>query len=508
MTALGRIRAAFLTIALAVVAFFPAAAVAAGSTAYVRLAPGDLANGHPINLGINKSVVIDLPKPAGDVLVSNPQIADAVLRTSTRLYLIGMELGQASVFLFDTSGGQIGSFDINVDADLGVLNGLLAEAITDGYVHADALNGSIVLRGQVASSSQAARAVEITQKMIAAQPTSVTTGSSTGNAAGNASSTSQSSTFDPSTGPGVINLIEITGEEQVALKVQVVEVQRSVVKQLGINATTLLNGTNFVFQTLAGAGASPINFPFTPATPTNPGGFSTTYTGDTFNVGATLRALEETRMLRTIAEPTLTAVSGETANFLAGGEFPVPITGSNGQLSIDFKPFGVNLAFTPVVLSAGRISLKVRSEVSQLSTNGAISVPISSGQSVTIPATSVRRAETTVELPSGGAFVIAGLIQENTKRSVSGLPWLQKLPILGTLFSSKDFLTDQTELVMIVTPYLVKPTSPSALTTPGENLMNTSDAEAYFLNRLTKVYGTKSQVPGGAGAAKVGFTFD
>ena len=129
MTALGRIRAAFLTIALAVVAFFPAAAVAAGSTAYVRLAPGDLANGHPINLGINKSVVIDLPKPAGDVLVSNPQIADAVLRTSTRLYLIGMELGQASVFLFDTSGGQIASFDINVDADLGVLNRLLAEAI-------------------------------------------------------------------------------------------------------------------------------------------------------------------------------------------------------------------------------------------------------------------------------------------------------------------------------------------------------------------------------------------
>ena len=194
--------------------------------------------------------------------------------------------------------------------------------------------------------------------------------------------------------------------------------------------------------------------------------------------------------------------------FWRAAKFPVPITGDNGQLSVDFKPFGVNLAFTPVVLSAGRISLKVRSEVSELSTNGAISVPISSGQSVTIPATSVRRAETTVELPSGGAFVIAGLIQENTRRSVSGLPWLQKLPILGTLFSSKDFLTDQTELVMIVTPYLVKPTSPNALATPGENFLMASDAEAYFLNRLTKVYGTKSQVPGGADAAKVGFTFD
>ncbi len=212
-------------------------------------------------------------------------------------------------------------------------------------------------------------------------------------------------------------------------------------------------------------------------------------------------------MLRTIAEPTLTAVSGETANFLAGGEFPVPVTGNNGELSIEFKQFGVNLAFTPVVLSAGRISLKVRSEVSELSTNGAVSVPIANGQSVTIPATSVRRAETTVELPSGGAFVIAGLTQESTRRSVSGLPWLQKLPILGQVFSSKDFLSDQTELVMIVTPYLVKPTSPNALARPDQDMLTTSDAESYFLNRLTKVYGTKDQVPGGA-SAQVGFTFD
>jgi pilus assembly protein CpaC len=342
--------------------------------------------------------------------------------------------------------------------------------------------------------------------MIARSPLSVTSGTSTG-AATAPTSTSSTATYEADSGPGIINLLTITGEEQVALKVQVVEVQRSVVKQLGINPTTLLNGSNFVFQTLTGVGASPINFPFTPSTPLNPGGFSTTYNGDNFDVGATLRALEETRMLRTIAEPTLTAVSGETADFLAGGEFPVPVTGDNGQLSIEFKQFGVNLAFTPVVLSAGRISLKVRSEVSELSTNGAVSVPIGIGQSVTIPATSVRRAETTVELPSGGAFVMAGLVQESTRRSVSGLPWLQKLPVLGMLFSSKDFLSDQTELVMVVTPYLVKPASPNALTTPGENFLATSDAEAYFLNRLTKVYGTEDQVPGGA-TAQVGFTFD
>jgi pilus assembly protein CpaC len=213
-------------------------------------------------------------------------------------------------------------------------------------------------------------------------------------------------------------------------------------------------------------------------------------------------------MLRTHAEPTLTAVSGETANFLAGGEFPVPVSGDDGEISIQFKPFGVNLAFTPVVLSPGRISLKIRTEVSDLSANGAVSVPIGPGASVTIPATTVRRAETSIELPSGGSFMIAGLIQEDTRRAVSGFPWLQKLPILGSIFSSKDFLSEQTEMLMIVTAYLVKPTAPQELSQPGDNLVMADDAEAYFLNRLTKVYGSDGQVPGGADSAQVGFTFD
>ena len=489
MNTLGRIRAILLTFMLAAVAL-PGLASAQG---YVQLAESD-GTARSVYLGVNKSVVIDLPRPAGDVLVSNPQIADAVLRTSQRLYLIGVRLGQASVFLFDSGGQQIASFDVFVEADLGSLNQLLAESITDGYVRAEPMNGSVILRGQVASSASAGRAVQLTQSMM--DPRVSSTSSSSVGASG--SIQSSSSTFEG--GPGIINLINITGEEQVTLKVQVVEVQRSVIKQLGINTETLLNGTNFFFSTGA-SGASPINFPINSGT--SPGEFLTGVTEEDFSVGATLRALEETNMLRTLAEPTLTAVSGETANFLAGGEFPVPVNSDNGAITVSYKQFGVNLAFTPVVLSAGRIALKVRSEVSDISSTGAVSLPFGD-TAITIPATSVRRAETSIELPSGGSFMIAGLISEDTRRAVTGLPWLQKLPILGQLFSSKDFLSEQTELLMVVTAYLVKPTSPQALATPGDNLMMAGDAEAYLLNRLNKVYGT-----GAVGdAAQVGFTFD
>jgi pilus assembly protein CpaC len=457
----------------------------------VQLSQNDSAN-RPIYLGVNKSVVVDLPQPAGDVLVSNPRIADAVLRTSSRLYLIGVSLGQASVFLFDDAGAQIASFDIYVEADLTSLNQLLAEAIPDGYVRADAVNGSIVLRGQVASSSDAARAQEIAESMIPAFVTQVTSGAGTGNNAG-ATSSFTSTQFDPDTGPQIVNLLNILGEEQVALKVTIAEVQREVVKQLGINISGVLNSGDFSFGTVNG-GISPIPFP--PA-----GGFNFGFDDGDDAISATLEALEETSMIRTLAEPTLTAVTGETADFLAGGEFPFRVCeeADDGDFtcSIEFKRFGVQLAFTPVVLGSGRISLKLRTEVSEIS-------DLLDG----VPVLAARRAETTVELPSGGAFVVAGLITENTRRAINGFPLLQNLPILGALFSSKDFLNRETELVMIVTPYAVKPASPNELTRPDENLFIASDAEAYFFNRLTKVYGKGVELPGGAVSGQVGFTFD
>jgi pilus assembly protein CpaC len=458
---------------------------------FMTLSEADALAGRPVYLGVNKSVVIELPRPAGDVLVSNPAIADAVLRTSTRLYLIGMHLGQANVFLFDQAGGEMASFDVYVEADLSALNQLLAEAIPDGYVRADAMNGNIVLRGQVASSSSSSRAQEITIGMLqgfSAGTTSEAGGDAAGEGGGGGSGVEKR----------VVNLLTITGEEQVALKVTIAEVQREIVKQLGINLQAVVDGViNF---------SNPTSFPINTG---NIASLGQLVLGDEVippgedGIGATVQALEETQMLRTLAEPTLTAVSGETANFLAGGEFPVPVGSDDEGITIEFKQFGVNLAFTPVVLSAGRISLKVRTEVSDLSASGAVSLPFARRASIVIPAVSVRRAETTVELPSGGAFVIAGLVQEETRRAASGLPWLQNLPVLGALFSSKDFLEEQTELVMIVTPYLVKPTSPQALARPDQNLVMSSDAEAYFRNRLTKVYGKAAPASG-----QVGFTFD
>ena len=498
MTLLGRIRAISQTIVVAALASLAAGATAGAQTpGYMQLSAGDILANRPVYLGINKSVVIDLPRPAGDVLVSNPQIADAVLRTSSRLYLIGVTLGQASVFLFDNAGAQIASFDVYVEADLGSLNQLLAEAIPNGYVRAEAIQGSIVLRGQVPSATDSSRAAEITQAMIERSPLSVSSGTSTGGAAGTAASST--STYAAGSGPGIVNLLTITGEEQVSLKVTVAEVQRSVIKQLGINLTGGFTGDDWEIGTSsagAAGGLSPL--PGSLGLNASPGEIGMEVTAGNFNIQATLQALDETNMIRTLAEPTLTAVSGETADFLAGGEVPF-ITGidtDTGIVSVDFKKFGVQLAFTPVVLSAGRISIKVRSEVSEVA-------GFTTGGN---PILSVRRAETTVEQPSGGAFVIAGLLQQSMQRSAGGFPGLRSIPILGALFSSKSYLADETELVMIVTPYLVRPVSPQGLARPDDNFAPPDDAEGYFLNRLTKVYGSEATVPASAG--QVGFEFE
>ena len=468
MTALGRIRATLLTIALAVMAGFAGAAMAQ-SPSYMRLSEADILDNTPVYLGVNKSMVIELPRPAGDVLVSNPAIADAVLRTSRRLYLIGVKLGQANIFLFDAAGQQIAGLDVYVEADLTALNQLLAEAIPEGFVRAEAMNGNIVLRGEVASATASARAEEITVGML------------DGSSAGTDENGGEEEKH-------VLNLLTITGEEQVALKVTIAEVQREVVKQLGINLAGSLHDGDF---RVSSGGLSPIPFEGDEA-----GGITVNIFGANGFLDATLEALEETRMIRTLAEPTLAAVSGETADFLVGGEFPFRVCEEQDEgalrCSTEFKQFGVQLAFTPVVLSAGRISLKLRSEVSEIT-------DLVGG----VPALSARRAESTIELPSGGAFAIAGLVQENTVRAANGFPGLNRLPILGALFSSKDFLNRETELVMIVSAYLVKPTSPHALARPDDNLMPADDAEAYFMNRLTKVYGTAARPAG-----PVGFAFD
>jgi pilus assembly protein CpaC len=277
----------------------------------------------------------------------------------------------------------------------------------------------------------------------------------------------------------VVNNISVHGREQVMLKVTVAEMQRDVIKQLGIN----LNGS-------IGGGASVLQFNTdTPFTAFNQTVSDTFFKGVTNNVNATLRAMERAGVVRTLAEPTLTAISGESASFLVGGEFPVP-GGSSCQQNIctttvQFKKFGVGLNFTPVVLADGRISLKVMSEVSELSTEN--SLPISTGGS--IPSIRLRRADSTLEIPSGGSIGLAGLIQEQTKQQINGIPALMQVPILGTLFKSRDYVNHQTELAIIVTPYVVRATARNNLSRPDDGFADASDPASSLLGRLNRIYG-------------------
>src|SRR6185312_4476213 len=220
-------------------------------------------------------------------------------------------------------------------------------------------------------------------------------------------------------------------------------------------------------------------------------------TGSFKSVTATLRAMERAGVIRTLAEPTLTAISGESANFLAGGEFPVPAgytcdpVTRNCQLAIQFKKFGVGLNFTPVVMSGGRISLRVLTEVSELSNENAIQL-VQGSSTQTIPSIKTRRAETTVEIPSGGALALAGMIQEQTKHQISGLPGLMQVPVLGALFKSRDYVNRQTELMVIVTPYIARAVAQKDLSRPDDGFAASSDPSAILLSRLNKIYGTPS----------------
>jgi pilus assembly protein CpaC len=382
---------------------------------------GSDSNSRFVQLGIGKSVVIDLPRDIKDVLVAEPKFANAVVRSTRRAYLIGVAVGQTNIYFFDAEGKQIAGFDVAVTRDLNGVRAMLQKMLPHSDVRVDGVGDGVMLTGSVANAAESQQAADVAAKLV-----------------GSADK--------------VVNNLSVRGRDQVMLKVTVAEVQRDIIKQLGID----LNGS-FSY------GSAVLNFnnanPFTalgqPLVAGNglQGNFKT--------ISATLNAMERAGVIRTLAEPNLTAISGESANFLAGGEFPVPAgytcdpTTHVCNLAIQFKKFGVGLNFTPVVLSEGRISLKVLTEVSELSNENSIQL-VQGTSTQTIPAIKTRRAETTVEIPSGGALAMAGMIQEQTKHSISGFPGLMQLPVLGTLFKSRDYVNRQTELMVIVTPYIAR----------------------------------------------------
>ncbi len=432
-----------------------------------------------IPLGIGKSVAIDLPADIKDVLVADPKIANAVIRSSRRVYMIGVTVGQTNIFFFDVDGKQIAGFDIAVTRDLNGVRAALKQTLPDAQIRIEGVGDGVMLSGSTSSAAESQQAYDLASRLVG-------------------------------DGTKVVNGITVRGRDQVMLKVTVAEVQRDVIKQLGIDLSGSLN-----------YGAAVVNFNTTnPFSATGQALSNTSFAGTYKNITTTLRALERAGVIRTLAEPNLTAISGETASFIAGGEFPIP----NGlscdttksppvcQAQIDFKKFGVSLGFTPVVLSAGRISLKVLTEVSDLSSENAITLQVpGSTQSLTIPSIRTRRADTTVEIPSGGSLALAGMIQEQTKQQINGLPGLMQIPILGSLFKSRDYINHQTELMVLVTPYVVRAVAQKQLSRPDDGFADPNDPSSVLLGRLNRIYGAAGQAdprPAAGYHGKYGFILD
>jgi pilus assembly protein CpaC len=430
-------------------------------------------NARFLSLGIGKSIVIDLPRDIKDVLVADPKIANAVVRSAQRAYIIGAMVGQTNIIFFDSAGQQIAAYDIAVKRDLNGIRAAMRQILPNADIQIEGVNDGVMLSGSVSSPIEVQQAGDLAARLVGGVEK-------------------------------VVNSIAIRGRDQVMLKVTVAEVQRSIIKQLGIDLTANLN-----------YGTAVVNFsnvnPFTalgrPLVSNNAltSGFGTSTVGGVQvpSVQATIRAMESAGVVRTLAEPNLTAISGESATFVAGGEFPIPtgVTcqtttgGTIGQCapSISFKKFGISLNFTPVVLNEGRISLRVMTEVSEVSLDNSITVT-----GITVPSVRTRRAETTLEIPSGGAMAMAGLIQEQTKQAINGLPGLAQVPVLGSLFRSRDYVNNQTELMVLVTPFIVRAVAQKDLSRPDDGFADASDPQTDLLGSINRIYG----VPGRAEPAR------
>jgi len=377
---------------------------------------------------------------------------------------------------FDAAGQQIAAYDIAVKRDLNGVRAALRQTLPNAGIQIEGVGDGVMLTGSVSSPIEAQQAGDLAARLV-----------------GGADK--------------VVNSIAVRGRDQVMLKVTVAEVRRDIVKQMGVDLSASLNyGTTVVkFNN-----ANPFTANNAPLVPTN--GLASSF-GTMPSVQATLRAMESAGVVRTIAEPNLTAISGESATFISGGEFPIPAgvtcqTTTSGTIgnciqTVAFKKFGISLNFTPVVLTEGRISLRVMTEVSEVSTENSLT----GGQNgTTIPSIKTRRAETTLEIPSGGSMAMAGLIQEQTKQAINGLPGVDSLPIFGALFRSQNFVNSETELVVLVTPYVVRAVAQKELSRPDDGFAPASDSQSTLLAQINRVYGIAGRIEPVAGC-RCGFGF-
>jgi pilus assembly protein CpaC len=459
-------------------------------TQSLQIASSDVGS-HSVALGVSKSMVVDFPRDIKDVLIADPKIANAVVRSARRAYIIGIKQGQTNIFFFDAQGKQLAGFDLAVTRNLNGIRAALRQVLPNADITVEGIGDGIILAGTVSSQAEAQQAYDIATRLADSSGDNPVASSGSGN-------------------DKIVNDIIVRGRDQIMLKVTVAEVERDVIKQLGINLSGSL-----------GYGTTVVNF-----NNTNPfSAYGQSLSGSSITAGlksvtATLQAMEQAGVIHTLAEPSLTAISGETATFMAGGEFPVlngftcsstsSTATSTCQPSITFKKFGVSLSFTPVVLSEGRISLKVMTEVSDLSSQNSLTISVpGTTNSATVPSIRTRRADTTVEIPSGGALAMAGMIQDETKHSINGLPGLMELPVLGPLFKSNDYVNQRTELMIMVTPYVVRAVASKDLSRPDDGFADPSDPSQVLLGRLNRIYGVGGPVePPDNYHGKYGFILD
>jgi pilus assembly protein CpaC len=411
-----------------------------------------------LNLVVGKSLVIDTPVAVKRVSLANPEIADTVVISPRQIYLIGKAVGATNMTLWGPDDRVFTIFDVAVSPDLSLLKEKLQEILPGENIKVIAAQDSITLSGEVSSATNLSQALAVTEA------------------------------FAPKK---VVNLTQVAGVHQVMLEVRVAEMSRSLARRLGINFSIVKAGDGF--------GVSMLNNLTAIVKPTDATLFPTVNIADapfgqafSSSINALLRftgsdrtwtvfidALKENGLVKILAEPTLVTLSGQEARFLAGGEFPIPVPQQFNVITITFKQFGVGLSFTPTVLSGDKISMRVAPEVSDLDFSTAIVL-----QGFVVPGLTTRRASTVIELANGQSFAIAGLLRETVREAVAKFPVLGDIPILGALFRSTSFQKNETELIIIVTPHLVKPLDMARQTLPTDQYIEPNDFEWYLLGSL------------------------
>lgn len=455
----------FVSVALLLaLGFLAMSSVSASAQNTSRLRIANMGGAQHVQLGLNKSLLVDLPRDVSEVIVSQPTVAGAIMRNGRSAIIQGIEPGETNIFFLDANGGQIAVIEISVVNDVSNLMAALRSIVPNSQIKVDSFGDRIVLSGTAKSSDDIDKAMAIAAQFAGGEN-------------------------------NVANVITVNGPQQVMLKVTVAEVQRETISQLGINLSGALSIGSMTTGLISNpplGGASNV---------VSPNAFSLSGAGPGIAIDATLTALERRGALRTLASPTLTAISGGEATFLAGGEYPVPVGFEDNKVIFEFKEFGVNLKFSPVVHSDGMISLDVETSVSETTTEGGFNA----GGGITIPAIRNREAKTSVQMRSGETLAIAGLIEDKVRQQFNTLPGIGNIPILGALFRSRDFVRSQTELLILVTPIMAHPGG--AVRLPTDKMNFSGDAEAIFLGHMQRLYGV-GEGNGDQLNGSVGFVLD